>query len=259
MIERTNYSVKQIARLAGVSVRTLHLYDNIGLLKPSVRTLSGYRQYGEAELLRLQPILFYRELDIPLKEIAQILSDPQFDLIKALSGHKQALLSRRARLNILIKTIDKTIVNIKNKTMNNAEELYKGLPKEQAAVLRKEAGDKWGEDVVLRSEKGLLEMDKLDLEKLRADQKNIAQKLKSLSSKDPKSDDVQEQIARHYDNIRSFWGVSVPTDLKAEPYKDLAELYVTDERYITTEEKPDPDYAAFIHKGMLYFADNNLK
>jgi DNA-binding transcriptional MerR regulator len=259
MIERTNYSVKQIARLAGVSVRTLHLYDKIGLLKPCVRTGAGYRQYGEAELLRLQQILFYRELDIPLKEIAEILNDPQFDLIRALSGHKQALLSRHDRLSILLKTIDKTIINIKNKTMNNTEELYEGLPKEQAAVWRKEAADKWGEDVVLRSEKGLLEMDKLDLGKLKADQKNIVQKLKSLTAKDPKSDEVQEQIARHYANIRSFWGVSDPTDLKAETYKDLAELYVPDERYITTEEKPDPDYAAFMHKGMLYFADNNLK
>jgi DNA-binding transcriptional MerR regulator len=257
MIERTNYSVKQIARLAGVSVRTLHLYDKIGLLKPSARTQAGYRQYGEAELLRLQQILFYRELDIPLREIAEILHDLQFDLIKALSGHKQALISRRDRLNTLLKTIDKTITNIKTKTMNNAEELYEGLPKEQAAVWRKEVADKWGEDVVLRSEKGLLEMNKLDLEQLKADQKNIAQKLKSLSGNDPESDEVQEQIARHYAIIRSFWGVCDPTDLKAETYKGLAELYVADERYTTTEG--NPDYAAFMHKGMLYFADNKLK
>src|SRR5580693_1755938 len=99
MIGRVNYSVKQIARLAGVSVRTLHLYDQIGLLKPSVRTRAGYRQYGEPELLRLQQILFYRELDFPLKEIAEILNDPDFDLIRALAGHKQALSARRDRLN----------------------------------------------------------------------------------------------------------------------------------------------------------------
>ncbi|WP_426669736.1 MerR family transcriptional regulator [Mucilaginibacter sp. McL0603] len=259
MIERINYSVKQIARLAGVSVRTLHLYDKIGLLKPSLRTRAGYRQYGEAELFRLQQILFYRELDIPLKEIAEILNDPQFDLIKALSGHKQSLISRRDRLNTLLKTIDKTIINIKNKTMNNVEELYEGLPKEQAAVWRKEAIEKWGEDVVLRSETGLLEMGKLDLEQLKTDQKNIVQKLKSLSGKNPESDEVQEQIALHYANIRSFWGVSDPTDLKAETYKGLAELYAADERYTIINGKSDPDYAAFMHKGMFYFADNRLK
>jgi DNA-binding transcriptional MerR regulator len=256
---KANYSVKQIARLAGVSVRTLHLYDQIGLLKPSVRTQANYRQYGEPELLRLQQILFYRELDLPLKEIAEILNDPDFDLISALAGHRKALLKRRDRLNTLLKTIDKTIINLKNKTMNNAEELYEGMPKEQAAAWRKEAMDKWGEDVVLRSEKALLEMDKLDIEKLKAEQKDITQKLRSLVDKDPESNEVQEQIARHYANIRGFWGADDPTDLKPETYKGLADLYVTDERYASTDGQPDPEYAGFMHRGMLYFANNKLK
>src|SRR5688500_17485670 len=85
------YSVKRLAALAGVSVRTLHLYDEIGLLKPSIRTEKKYRLYGRAELLRLQQILFYKEMDIPLKEIADILDDPQFDLLTALENHKKAL------------------------------------------------------------------------------------------------------------------------------------------------------------------------
>ena len=256
---KVNYSVKQIARLAGVSVRTLHLYDQIGLLKPAVRTLAGYRQYGQEELLKLQQILFYRELDMPLKEIAAILSDPHFDLIRALAGHKTALLARRNRLNILLKTIDKTIINLKNKTMNNLEELYEGMPKEQAEAWRKETMDKWGEDIVLRSENAFLEMDKLDLDRLKADQKDIAHQLQLLRDQKPESDVVQEQIARHYANIRSFWGVSDPTDLRAETYKGLAELYVADERYTATNGKTDPEFAAFMRSGMLYFADNKLK
>ena len=90
-----NYSVKKLSQLAGVSVRTLHLYDKMGLLKPSVRTEARYRLYGEKELLRLQQILFYRELDIPLKDIQTILDDPEFDLLKALEAHKKALLARK--------------------------------------------------------------------------------------------------------------------------------------------------------------------
>jgi hypothetical protein len=143
--------------------------------------------------------------------------------------------------------------------MNNAEELYEGLPKEQAAAWRKEAIDKWGEDTVVRSEKALKEMDKLDLESLKAEQKEIAQKLSMLAGKDPESDEVQEQIARHYANIRSFWGVTDPTDLKAETYKGLAELYVADERYTTIDGKAGPEFAAFMRRGMIYFADTRLK
>lgn len=253
------YSVKQIAQLAGVSVRTLHLYDKIGLLKPGKRTRAGYRQYSEDELLRLQQVLFYRELDFSLKEIKEIMNDPGFDVGKALIGHKASLLIRRERLNILLNTIDKTISNLNNEQMTNIEELYEGMPKEQAVAWRKEATDKWGEDVVTRSEKALLEIGKLDIERLKAEQKDIARRLQLLKGYPTESDEVQEQIARHYANIRSFWGVTDPTDLKAETYKGLAELYITDERYTAGNDSPDPEFAAFMRKSMLYFADTKLK
>ena len=97
------------------------------------------------------------------------------------------------------------------------------------------------------------------LEKLKADQKDIAQKLRLLSGKDPESEEVQGQIARHYANIRGFWGVDDPTDLRAETYKGLAELYAGDERYLAVDGKPDPEFASFMRRGMLYFADQKLK
>ncbi len=256
---KTNYGVKQLAKLAGVSVRTLHLYDKIGLLKPSMRSRARYRQYGETELLRLQQILFYRELDFPLKEIGHILDDPDFDLVQALEGHKAALLAKKERLDTLLNTINKTVNHLKNKTMQNYEELYEGMPRDQAMILRKEAIEKWGEDAVIRSEKALLEMPKLDIERLKADQKEIRQELGLLAGEDPESERVQEQIARHYANIRSFWGISDPTDLKASQYKGLAELYATDDRYMAEDGKTNPAFAAFMRSAMTYFADSKLR
>jgi len=256
---KNDYAVKQLAKLAGVSVRTLHLYDKMGLLKPSLRTSAGYRRYGREELLRLQQILFYRELDFPLKQILLILDDPEFDLLKALEGHKAALTVQRDRLNTLMNTINKTINHLKNETMNNYDELYDGLPKEQAHQWRKEAIEKWGEDTILRSEKALLEMPKLNLEQLKAEQKDVFEKLRQLSHQDPESEPVQEQIARHYANIRSFWGVSDPTDLKAATYKGLAQLYITDDRYMAQNGMPDLGFGAFMHQAMIYFADARLK
>lgn len=253
------YSVKQLAKLAGVSVRTLHVYDQKGLLKPSIRTAAGYRQYGEQELLRLQQILFYKELDFPLKEIGDILDDPDFDMVKALEGHRTALTQRRNRLSTLLDTIDKTIVHLKNKTMSNFEQLYEGMPKEQAVAWRKEAVEKWGEEVVTRSEQAVMEMPRLDIERLKADQRDIMQQLRAFVHKDPQSPEVQEQIARHYANIRSFWGISDPTDLRLETYKGLGELYVTDERYVTEDGKPNPEFASFMRLAMVYFATAKLK
>ena len=210
---KVRYSVMQLARLAGVSVRTLHVYDKLGLLKPSVRTEAGYRYYGEQELLRLQQILFYKELDMPLKAISEILDDPGFDLVEALIGHKAALIARRDRLGVLLNTIDNTIDHLKNKTMSNFEKLYEGL--DDAAALRQEAIDKWGEDTILRSETALLEMKPADLEQLKADQRAIDRRLRALVDEDPQSDAVQEQIARHYEVIRGFWGMSAGQAIKA--------------------------------------------
>ncbi|CAN5277631.1 MerR family transcriptional regulator [soil metagenome] len=254
----TNYAVKKLAKLAGVSVRTLHVYDRLGLLKPSVRTASKYRIYGEKELLRLQQILFYKELDFPLKEVGRILDDPNFDLLTALESHKVALKAKRKRLDTLVNTINKTVDHLKNKNMQNFEELYEGMPRTRALAYRKEAVDKWGEEAVSRSEIALSELPKLDIQRLKAEQKDIAQTLALLAGEDPASDVVQEQIARHYANIRSFWGASDPTDLKAQQYKGLAELYASDERYLNADGRPNPAFAAFMRKGMNYFADSKL-
>ena len=255
----TRYSVTQLARLAGVSVRTLHVYDRLDLLKPSVRTDAGYRQYGEAELFRLQQILFYKELDIPLKDIAEILDDPGFDLVEALTGHKRALTARRDRIDTLLHTIDATIDHLKNKTMSNFEKLYEGMPREQAAALRQEAIDKWGEEAILKSEKALTEMSGDRLEQLKADQKDIAQRLRGLRKADPKSEPVQVQIARHCETIRGFWGLDAGEAIKAKAYKGLAELYVSDDRYMAADGSPDPEFAAFMRAAMNHYADTQLE
>ena len=92
----TAYTVSQLADMAGVSVRTLHHYDKIDLLKPSARTESGYRLYEEPDLLRLQQILFFKELDLPLSEIGSILDDASFDQLEALENHRRLLQEQTA-------------------------------------------------------------------------------------------------------------------------------------------------------------------
>lgn len=250
------YSVKQLARLAGVSVRTLHVYDKLGLLTPQVRTDAGYRYYGEPELLRLQQILFYKELDMPLKAIAEILDDPGFDLAEALTGHKTALTARRQRLDRLLNTIDNTIDHLKNKTMSNFEKLYEGL--DGAAALRQEAIDKWGEEAIVRSENALVEMGPAALDRLKADQREIDRQLRALVEEDPQSDAVQDQIARHYDMIRGFWGMRTGEAMKAAAYKGLADLYASDERYSAVDGKPDSKFAAFMRAAMAHFVETRL-
>lgn len=253
------YSVKKLAALAGVSVRTLHLYDRIGLLKPSARTTAGYRSYGEKELLKLQQILFYKELDFPLRAIADILDSPDFDLVQALKSHRSALQSRSSRISTMLTTIDKTIFQLKNNCMLNHEELYEGLPKEKAAAYRKEAIEKWGPDAIRQSEDHLYKMGREDREKLNRESNDVTQALASLMQEDPASDKVQALIARHYACIRMYWGTAGSADTQAAAYHGLGQLYISDPRFASRDGKPDPDFALFLARAMTHFADTKLK
>jgi DNA-binding transcriptional MerR regulator len=251
------YSVKQVARLAKVSVRTLHLYDQIGLLKPTLRTPAGYRIYGEAELLRLQQILFYKEMDIPLQQIGIILDDPNFNLLQALSKHKAALKARRSQITTMLNTIDKTINHLKHKDMLNYEELYDGFSKDEAIAIRKQAIEKWPKEVE-RSEKALAKMSKEGFKALKQEQDHIITALIALMNETPESPPVQFEISRHYQNIRCFWGTENDANPQAKAYAGLGELYVADNSYTRVNGEPNAAFALFISKAMKYYAEVSL-
>ena len=121
------YTVKQLAVMSGVTVRTLHFYDEMALLKPAYTKANGYRMYEEPQLLMLQQILFYRELGFELKRINEILSQREFEKIAALKSHRQVLERNFTRTRTLIKTIDKTISHLKGARKMKSEELFIGF------------------------------------------------------------------------------------------------------------------------------------
>ncbi len=253
------YGVKAVSRLSGVSARTLHHYDKIGLLKPFSRTDAGYRHYGEAELLRLQQILFYKELGFSLKEIIEVLDDPQFDLVKALKKHKSALNARKKRISNLLLTIDKTINHLKKgDVMSKPDFLYEGLSKETATAYREGAMDQYGKEAVVRSESELAKLGEKGFKKLQANFEQVNQALFAIKDKDPVSAEVQALVARHYDCIRKFWGTSNSENRQAEAYAGLGQLYVSDERFTAIEGEPQPEFALFLQKAMGHFAETQL-
>src|SRR5205809_1192616 len=121
------YTVKQVAAMSGVSVRTLHFYDEMALLKPAYTKANGYRIYEEAQLLVLQQILFYRELGFELRRIKEILSQRKFGRVAALKSHRQVLEKNVTRTRTLIETIDKTISHLKGTKKMKSEELFMGF------------------------------------------------------------------------------------------------------------------------------------
>ena len=247
------YTVSQVARMAGCSVRTLHHYDQIGLLEPQTRNEAGYRLYGEQALLRLQQILFFKELDMPLSKVRQILDDPGFDQVEALEHHRQMLRGRMERLAQLLKTIDRTMERLLEDDMTlTDEDLYRGFSPEKAERYRQEAREMFGPDVVEASERKAKKMNREQWEAVGAEGGAVAEALAALAERDPGDAEVQSQIARHHAWIVNFYACP------AERYRGLGQLYVEHPEFRAFYDKFRPGLAEFVAEAMNLYADRVL-
>ena len=247
------YTVSQLARMAGVSVRTLHHYDQIGLLAPSARTEAGYRLYGEPELLRLQQILFFKELDLPLAEVRQILDDPRFDQVTALEHHRQMLHRRMERLARLLKTIDRTIDRLTEEDMTLTDkELYEGFATEQIERYKREAREMYDPALVEESERRVKKMSRDQWQAVGAEGEAVTTGLAALADREPGDPEVQALIARHHAWIENFYPCS------AEIYRGLGQGYVEHPEFRAFYEKYRPGLADFMSAAMNHYASQVL-
>jgi MerR family transcriptional regulator, thiopeptide resistance regulator len=246
------YTVKKLADLAGISVRTLHYYDRIGLLKPDSRSESGYRRYGEEAVLRLQQIMFFKELDFSLEEIREIVSRPDFDVIAALQTHRVLLLKRAGRINTLISTVDKTIGKLKGKTNMKIKEYYEGFSDEQVEKYRQEVRQRWGEDTLKNSEDRMLAMGKKKFNELQAEGMVIFTTISDNMPEGFASREVQEQVAKWRQWLENFHHYSDEAAL------GLGQMYSQHPEFAEFYRKINKDLPPFITKAIeYYFAGKN--
>jgi MerR family transcriptional regulator, multidrug-efflux activator len=252
-----SYTVKQVAELAGVSVRTLHHYDHIGLLKPAHVTDAGYRIYSSSDLGRLRHILFFRELGFELKQIQEILDSPDFDEHRALEAHRELLVSRQERLAQLIQTIDESLEPLeRNESMSN-ENMFQGFNservEEQIAKYRDEAIDNWGKETVEDSEARVRSLSPHEQAQIEAETVDINQNMASLmDSHQPDSPEVQVETERWFNLLNRHF-----SSYSAEAFAGLGEMYVADERFTAHYESIRPGLAVFFRDSMKVFGDRN--
>lgn len=253
MAEERFYTVKQLAEMAGVSVRTLHYYDQIGLLAPSDRSEAGYRMYGRAQLLRLQQILFFKELDFPLEKIRAILDDPAFDTLSALRNHRLLLLKQAERTALLLQTIDKTIRKLTEDDMKMTDdELYEGFTPEQIERYEREVQENFDPGLVQESKRRLGQMNKAQWQSVKAEGDEVTRLIAGLADHAPEDARVQALIARHHAWIENFYPAS------AAVYRGLGQMYAEHEEFRAHYEKVRPGLADFMRAAMAYFADHAL-
>lgn len=179
------YSVKQISNLAGVSIKTLHHYEKIGILNPKFKTDANYRYNTETKLLRLQQILIFKELGFSLKEISKILDSKKFELIESLKKQQKELQKKSNLIRNMFHTVEKTIQYLKKGKNMKHDELYEGLGKEFGNKLRKKAIQKWGEESISNSEDYLSSLTKKDFGNLKNEFHSTWKKLFRLKKENP--------------------------------------------------------------------------
>ncbi len=243
------YTVKELARIAGVSVRTLHHYDHIGLLKPDARTGAGYRLYGAEQRLRLQQILFFKELDVPLQDISRILEEPGFDPLQALLDHRKQLEERMEKLQRLLDTLDKTVEHYQGGPMLTDEEMYSGFEPEKVATMRKEARELYGEEVVEQSERKVRKLSKEALQAIHNEGDTLTRDLVALMTKDPGDPAVQAVVVRHQAWVSHFWTPD------AVSYRGLGRMYTEHAEFKAYYEKYAPGLADFLCRAIERYCD----
>lgn len=251
------YSIQKLGKLAGVSTRTLRYYDEIGLLKPLRINSSGYRIYGKAEVDRLQQILFYRELDVSLEKIKEIMISPSFDGLKALKEHHIQLVEKKDQLNKLIESVEKTIKMKEGKIEMTDKEKFEGFKRNMIEENERKYGaeirEKYGNNAVEKSNqkvKNMTEEQYAEVEQLSI---NVQENLKdAMKTKDPSSELAQKTADLHRQWLCYFWD-----GYSKEAHAGLAQMYVDDERFTAYYDKIEPGAAVFLRDAILIYTGIN--
>lgn len=244
------YTVKAVADLAGVSVRTLHHYDEIGLLTPAGTTAAGYRQYSDADLERLQQVLFFKELGFELSAIKTILDRPGFDRRHALATHRELLLKKKRRLETLIRSVERTIDAYERGSEMDQQQMFEGFDEAQLQEWKEEAAERWGRERVEDSYRRWGRMSKEEQQALVQQGWEAEHALAAMMDLGPDHPDVQAQIAARRQAITDHF-----YECTLEIWRGLGEMYVADARFEARYEGVKPGLAAFLREAIRIYCD----
>lgn len=247
--------VNEAAKLAGVSVRTLHYYDRIGLLKPAQVGENGYRLYGEEDFIRLQQILFFKELDFSLEEIKNILDNPRFDRISALKTHKQLLVDKKRRLENIIQSVEQTIKSIEGGEAMSKQEMFEPFDMREIEEHRKkyeqETRDKYGAtDAYEQSRRKTAGYKEEDWKRIQHQLEVIYKRMIAAMPGGPGCEEAQHAAADLRNHISSSY-----YDCTPEIFRGLGDMYVNDPRFTKNIDKYQEGLAEFLREAMHEYCD----
>ena len=247
------YSINKLAKLAGISTRTLRYYDEIGLLSPKRVNSNGYRVYGQREVDLLQQILFFRELDMPLAEIKKIVTAKNYAERAVLQQHLNSLRIKQKHLELLINNVEKTISASKGEMIMSDKEKFEGFKRDLIAKNEEKYGEevreKYGDTVIDDSNAKMMGLTEEKYEEVQELSEKLNELLKKAHTEgNPAGELAQEVCSLHKEWLFYFW----PSYSK-EAHLGLAQMYVDDPRFKKYYDDIAPGCAEFLHDALLVF------
>lgn len=246
------YSVNKLAKLAGISTRTLRYYDEIGLLSPARINSNGYRIYCQTEVDTLQQILFYRELGMPLDEIKKFILSKNFDSVKSLKNHLSALLAKREQLDLLISNVEKSIKAMKGEITMNDKEKFSGfirnLVDDNEQQYGEEIRSKYGNDVINSSNKKVTGMTKEQYSEI----ENLSFEVNETLKLAFEQGDITSELAKKVYELHKKWLCYYWDSYSKEAHIGVAQMYVDDSRFAEYYDKITFGCATFLRDIILY-------
>src|SRR5215204_6239083 len=252
-LKTEGYTVGRVADLSGVTIRTLHHYDEIGLLSPGGRSAAGYRIYEDSDIERLQRILFYRELGFALEEIATIVDDPRTGALGHLRRQRGMLARRIERLSAMVDAID---YEMEARTMDirlTPEERLEVFGEFRLEDYAEEAEQRWGEtEPYKESQRRVSSYTKQDWQRLRAEGEEVQNRLAAAfeAGLPADSEEAMAAVEAHRQHISRWF-----YECTYEIHRGLTEMYVSDERFRSHYDTQAPGLADFIREAALANAD----
>jgi DNA-binding transcriptional MerR regulator len=248
-----SWTVGEVARLSGITVRTLHHYDRIGLVRPSGRTSAGYRDYDVHDLDRLQQVLVYRELGFPLEEVATLLDDPDADPAAHLRRQHRLLRERLAHTRAMVAAVEKEMEARQMGISLTPEERFEVFGGDFSDEYQAEAEERWGNtEAWTQSQRRTAAYSKADWLRIKAEADDVQQRFAAVMRSGAAADsatamDVAEEHRQHI----TRWFYDCPPEMHA----GLGRMYVEDERFTATYERTAPGLAQYVSTAVQANAD----
>ena len=247
------YTVQRLGQLAGISTRTLRYYDEIGILKPARINSSGYRIYGQAEVDKLQQILFYRELGVSLENIKEIVTAPSFDEAEALREHHSQLLDKRKQLDLLIANVEKTMALTEGRTTMSDQEKFEGfkqkLVDDNERKYGKEVREKYGEERVNASNAKVKNMTQEQHDEVT----QLSEELQATLAAAFQTGDPSGELAQKAAELHKRWLTYYWSEYSKEVHAGLAQMYVDDDRFKAYYDAEQPGTAEFLRDAIRIY------